>query len=328
MKYVNTILAAVGVAMLAGAPAQATELSFLTSWNSNYRGTEGMAEAYVDLVTKASNGKITFRVAGPETVPPFEQLEPVQAGVFDMLFTHTAYHAGATTMNIAVDAMVNDPARRRSAGVFEFVDKHYQTLGLKLLSLPASGGIHFLMREGLSPAGDFDGMKIRGTPPIHSTIKALGGSPVVLPGGEIYTSLERGVVDGANWPVLGAVAFKWYEVAKGFTRPAIGNTTHPILINLDTWNALSADEQAILAEQGKQLELDVRQRFDVWEAEEEKKLVELGMKRIDFAPDVAAREIKAQSEGYWAIAGKRDPDLTAELYKIAAANDLLFAPAE
>lgn len=312
-------------AFCATAPAAiAVELQFLRSWDAKYQGTAGMADTYAKMVEEASGGDITIKLVGPETVPPFEQLQPVQAGVFDMLFTHGAYHAGTTSMVIGLDTVDSDPAKRREAGIWDYIDEHYQTLGMKVLALPASGGSHFMLREELGEGEDFTGMKVRGTPPIHPVIEALGGSPVVMPGGEIYSSLDKGVVDAANWPVSGALAFKWYEVTCCFMRPYFGTTAHPILINLDSWNELSEDQQALMLEQGEILEREVREKFTALEQEEEAELIELGMKKLDFGPDVWDRAVTAFVDGYWAIAASRDPEAAEEMRAMAREADMIF----
>ena len=73
------------------------------------------------------------------------------------------------------------------------------------------------------PETGLKGRKIRGTSTYHPLIKKLGGSPVVLTFGQIYTALEKGVVDGYCWPVYGLLATKFYEAgAKYVMRPTLG----------------------------------------------------------------------------------------------------------
>lgn len=324
MKRLGIFGVALAAAWLAASSAMAVELQFLRSWDAKYQGTAGMADTYAKMVEEASGGDISFKLVGPETVPPFEQLQPVQAGVFDVLFTHGAYHAGTTTVLIGLDTVAPDPAKRRQSGIWEFIDEHYRTLGMKLLALPTSGGNHFMLREPLAEGGDLSGLKVRGTPPIHPVIEELGGSPVVLPGGEIYSALDKGVVDAANWPVSGALAFKWYEVTCCFMRPSFGSITHTILMNLDSWNELSEAQQVLLLEQGEILEQEVQDNFTALEADEEAKLIELGMEKIEFSPEVWDRAAAAFVDGYWTIAGSRDPEAAEELRAIADDAGMIF----
>jgi hypothetical protein len=55
-------------------------------------------------VETASKGDMKFIISGPETVPTFEQLQPVRSGVFQLLLPHGAYHIGQTPYLLAVEA--------------------------------------------------------------------------------------------------------------------------------------------------------------------------------------------------------------------------------
>ena len=93
-----------------------------------------------------------------------------------------------------------------SAGIKEQVDKHYQRFGLKLLVLPQvpeGSAYNIILKAPVGPSGDLQGRKIRATQSYAGVLSMLGASPVNLPPAEIYPSLEKGVVDGAAWPVIG-----------------------------------------------------------------------------------------------------------------------------
>lgn len=309
--------------LAAGTTAQAEELQFLTSWNENYQGTVGMALEYERLVEEASGGDIELSISGPDVIPPFEQLQPIQAGVFDLIYTHAAYHAGTTTMLIGMDTVDPDPQMRRDVGLWDAIDEHYQSLGLKVLALPTSGGVHAICRDALPDSGNFQGLLVRGTPPVHPMIEAMGGTPMVLPPTDIYSSLERGVIDCATWPMLGAVGFKWYEVTSTFIRPAVGSVTHLIAINLNRWNELSAETQAVLLEQGAVLEQRVREMFTQWESEEEARLREEGMSETMLDDANAALLVQSHADGYWQVAGARDPEAAASLRAMAQSANMI-----
>jgi TRAP-type mannitol/chloroaromatic compound transport system substrate-binding protein len=192
-------------------------------------------------------------MSGPETVPPFEQLQPVATGVFQMLFTHAIYHYGTTGLAVGLDAVRGDLEARRKSGMVEAIDKHYQKLGLKLVAVPISAtkGYHMVLRAPVGASGDLQGRKIRGTPSYHTVIGMLGASPVVLPGGEVYSALEKGVVDGAAWPASGVLGMRWYEVAKYMLRPSFGLAHYLFLMNLNAWNRLTDAERNILLAEGR-----------------------------------------------------------------------------
>ena len=105
----------------------------------------------------------------------------------------------------------------------------------------------------------------------------LGASPVVLPGGEVYSALEKGVVDGAAWPASGVLGMRWYEVAKYMLRPSFGLSHYLFLMNLNAWNRLTDAERNILLAEGRKAEETWFKEYDRMVQEEEAELIKRGM---------------------------------------------------
>lgn len=281
----------------------AADMQMLTSWSSTYPVIE-VAQDFADMVKTASDGEMTIELRGPETVPPFEQLEPVAAGVFDLVFTHPAYHTGTTGIALGLEATDGDPQKRRDVGAWDAVDAQYGKLGLKLISLPVSGkeGFMILLKEPVGEDGGLKGRKIRAAPIYQPLIEALGGSAVVLPPAEIYSALDRGVVDGAVWPIFGPLQFKWYEVAPYMMRPTFGVVTHQIFMNKDKWDALSAEDQAIMLKAGADLEKAAYQEFTDRASAELDAMEKAGAKYTDLGATQKAELDKIWRDGVWGLA--------------------------
>jgi TRAP-type C4-dicarboxylate transport system substrate-binding protein len=276
------IAIAAAFAALVGAPAfqaGAADYRFLASSDKNYPGVTAIAEPFAKSVEAASGGRMKLVLSGPETVPPFEQLQPAGAGAFQFLFTHGAYHFGTTPFLVALEALGGDLESRRAAGVWAVVDAHYQNHGLKLIALTMTpdGGYNIFTRQAVAPAGDLQGRKLRGTPTYHAVFPMLGASPVVLPPAEIYTALDKGVIDGAARPVVGVFGNRWYEVSKYLVRLAFGYVAQPIFMNLAAWNGLPEADRKLLLDEGRKIEdrwyKDAARLAD----EEEKALLAKGM---------------------------------------------------
>jgi len=256
MKFRSLAALAIGL-MLCPAAASALELRVLSSWDQSYPPRPKLLEVFLKNVETASKGDITFKISGPETVPAFEQLQPVSTGVFQLLFTHGAYHAGQIPVLLAAEAFSGDLKKWRDTGVREEVDKYYQRVGLKLIALgqaPEGSAYQIILRQPVGPSGDLQGRKIRGTQTYSGVFSMLGASPVVLPPSEIYTALEKGVVDGAAWPVLGVLDYRWYEVAKYLLRPTFGTVVYPIFMNLNAWNRLTDQQKQLMLSEGRKVE--------------------------------------------------------------------------
>ena len=314
---------AAAFALALTAPAGAAEFRMLTSWSKNNPAVPLLAEGFAKGVEQASQGRNKFSFSGPETVPPFEQLQPVASGAFHMLYTVGIYHYGQTALAIGFDAVRGTMEERRASGLFDLVDKHYQKLGLKVIAVPISrkSGYTFQLKAPAGPDGDFRGKKVRGTPAYHPVIRSLGGAPVVLPIPEVYTALEKGVIDGAASPVVGLLGVKWYEVAKYVSQPAFGYAHQLFLMNLDTWNRLPDADKKIMLEVGRKME-------DLWYTEYEKmadaeikELVARGTMVTTFgASEAKLNEVWAQ--GIWDLAQQKSPAEAKEIYGLVKAKGL------
>ncbi|MEL7397075.1 MAG: TRAP transporter substrate-binding protein DctP [Pseudomonadota bacterium] len=315
----KTALAGIFALGLSSWSASADELRMVGAFPEGFVFTEEIVKPFMALVEEETGGEVSFALTGPDAVPPLEQLEPVQAGVFDALFTHPAYHAGTTPVGLAIDAISADPVKRREAGIIDYIDAHYQSLGMKLITAPATGskGFRYFLKEPIKGEPGFEGRKIRGTVSYHPMIEALGGSGVVMGGGDVYSALQTGVVDGAAWGLTGAKDFKWYEVADYMADPVFGQVGLMIFMNLDAWNALSTEDQAGIERAALRLEANSIDRFNNLAAQETKDLLELGMKMTAFSDAEATQFEDLWSGGVWSIAEKGDPEAVSGLRTLA-----------
>jgi len=313
------------LALIICVPAQATELRALASWDDTHPARRILLNTYLKNVEATSKGDLTFRLSGPETVPPFEQLQPVGAGVFHFLFTHPGYHIGITPYLISIDGFKGHSKTLRDSGLYDLIDKHYERFGVKLVFATKSvedSGFQIILRQPVGPSGDLTGRKIRGTQNYAGVVSLLHSSPVVLPPGEVYSALEKGVVDGAAWPSIGVLDYKWNEVAKYLLRPLFGSSSYYLFMNLNSWKGLSKSQQTVLVDEGQKI-------GEFWDPEwlrltklEQDKLVATGSKVTEVNPDLGKKLSAAFAEGLWDLSKASDPTSTAELRAFARAHNL------
>jgi TRAP-type transport system periplasmic protein len=306
-------------------PSSAADYRALSSWDQSYPARTMLFDKFLKNLETASKGEMKFIVSGPETVPSFEQLQPVGAGAFQLLFTHGAYHFGTTPYLTALEGLTGDLAKWREAGIHDLVDKHYQRFGLKLIALAQSpeGGYHIILRAPVGPSGDLHGRKIRGTQTYASVLQMLGASPVVLPPNEIYPSLEKGVVDGAAWPVIGALGYRWYEVAKYPLRPSFGTVAQVIFMNLNTWNRLPDAQKKIVTEEARKIEDEWFGEWTRLAKEEEDALIARGAQLTEMGPEQKAKLQKAWSDGLIALGMPKNPQAIGELQQLGKSKGML-----
>jgi TRAP-type C4-dicarboxylate transport system substrate-binding protein len=330
MKLHNVALAAaaLAVALPTAASAQKITIKYLTAWDKRYEGTPMIAYDYGKMVEEASDGRIKFQFAGPEVIKPNQQFQPTASGVFDMNLSVAPYYIGTTGVPMAYFAMPASTEKWRKNGYWDFADKEMQRFKLKMIAHVVGGTegniFQVMLKEPLAPgAKPLTGKKIRANALYRPIVEPLGGSMVNLSGGQIYAALQRGVVDGAAWPILGAVNFKWYEVAKYMMRPRFGVSPYTVTMNLNKFNKMSKADQKLLLDQGRKLEQKVPALFDAATEAELKKLKELGVRETHLAPEVGKSMLDGFQKGVWnlAMAGnKKTAARVMELYEMAKAK--------
>ncbi len=298
--------------------AFSAQFKLLSAWAPNYIFNEGVLTNFEKNLTELSSGKMKFSVLGPDVVPTFEQLQPVQSGIFDMAYTYSAYHSGTTPIAMGMDATTADPTERREAGLFDFVDKEYNKLGLKLVSFTPLTPYHFVTRDPLNGTKpSLKGLKLRSIPSLQNLIMNLGGSPVTMAGGEIYTSLQRGVIDGAPWTMVGVKDFKLNEVADYLVRPEFGYVSTMILMNLKKYNALTPEQKKWMDEAGRKTELDSLEFFNKRIAEEVEYLKSVGMEVTRMHEDDAEMVEKYWNDGLWQMAKETTGEAGQQFHDLA-----------
>jgi TRAP-type C4-dicarboxylate transport system substrate-binding protein len=204
------------------------------------------------------------------------------------------------------------------------IDKHYQRYGLKLVAyaITPDGGYQIFTRQPISANGDLQGRKIRGNATYQSVLSMLGASVVNLPPGELYTAVDKGVVDGAAWPVIGLLDYRLNEVAKYLVRPAFGFTGYPIFMNLAAWNRLPEADRKILLDVAGKLEEHAYAEFGRLADEEEKLALSKGMMITPMGPAQRGKLNQVWSDGLWELASQKAKKDIDELRAFARSNGL------
>lgn len=305
---------------LSGAGAMAESLKLLSSWASNQATYRVNVETFVAKVEEYTNGDVEFSIIGPESISPLEQVEPLQTGIVDLVFSHPAYHAGTSKIGMGADGIAVDPQRWRETGIFDAFDAYYQTLGIKVIGIMPLGksGFRFVTNQAVDGREhSFDGMKVRANASYINIIEQLGGSPVPLSGGEIYSSLQNGVIDAAPWGAAGIVDFKLYEVASHVLQPDFGSLSNWMFMNLDKWNSLDAETQEAITRAAAETEMYALSEITRIAADELAVLQEKGMAITDMNETEQANIDAWMSEAMWGLAMETDADVAANIRALA-----------
>src|SRR6187397_2238534 len=246
-------LAAPGIAR-----AQTQKWRMVTSWPKRLPGPGMSAERIAERIRALSGGRLDITVhAAGEIVPAFEVLGAVGNGVADIGHTASFYWQGkmpaaAFFTTVPFGLTPNEHVAWVDAGGGQQLwDELYAPFGVK----PFMGGntgvcMGGWFRREIHSLADLRGLKLRSLGLGGEIYRRLGATPQTTPPGEILTSLQSGVLDGAEFVGPGTdISLGLYRVAPvymgpGFNKP---NGTGECIVSLRAWEALDGEGKAIIA---------------------------------------------------------------------------------
>jgi len=274
-------------------------------------------EAFVKKVNAEGKGILQINLlGGPETMPPFEIGNAVRSGVVDLASTTGVFHANLVPEALALSFTSVPMAELRKNGGYELMDKIHREKANMVWLGRETEGLKYHIYTNKKPVDDsFSGMKLRSVPVYRGFFQSLGALPLQVPPGEVYTALERGVVDGYGWPSVGIFDLGWQEKTKYRIDPGFYNVEVSLFMNQDKWKKLDEQQRAFLQKQVAEVEANFAHDQEL-AVEEKKKLIAGGIQIIDLPPAQAkAFEAKADASA-WKVIDQTSPKYAAQLRKL------------
>ena len=280
---------------------QQVTLRGITPWTADYDLSKGFL-TFQQIVNEKLKGKVTVNyVGGPEVVAPNQQFQALKNGVVDVLLGAAAYYRTEVPMAWAVQFVEKTPPELRKSGWFDVMQKiHLDQGGVVYLANTAAGGGAFRIYMAKKvDRPDFKGLKIRVSPVYTPLVTALGGAPISMAPGEIFTGLERKVVDGFGWTYTGIDTMGLHEVSKYVIDHAFYSLDTVILVNKGVWDKLSPDVRKGLVEVAEETERRHAAYMQASLKKEDEKLKKLGIEFIKFSPADAERYVRTAYDAGW-----------------------------
>ena len=186
-------------------------------------------------------------IGGPKAMPPFEVGNAVRTGVVDIGMSTGAYYTNIRPEADALKLTQLPAPELRKNGATDLINRiwnekaNMQYLGRVIDYTP----FHLYLTKKIDKP-DLTGLKLRITPVYRDFFQSLGATVVQTAPGEVYTALERGVVDGYGWPINGIFDFNWQEKTKFRVDPGFYSAEVSLVMNLDKWKSLSQAQKDLL----------------------------------------------------------------------------------
>jgi len=244
----------------AGAPAVLRKkrvLTMVTSWPKDFPGLGTGAARVAKRITDLTDGQLTVQLsAAGELVGAFGVFDAVSRGLADMYHSAEYYFQGysqAFNFFTGVPMGMTGPemiAWIRHHGGQELWDKLSSDYNIKPFMAGSTGTqMGGWFKSELNTLDDLKGLRIRMPGMGGEVFRRLGATPVTLPGGEIFQSLDRGTIDATEWVgPWNDAQFGFQKVAKNYYYPGIHEpgTVLSLGLNKSLWEELSAQERAVI----------------------------------------------------------------------------------
>jgi len=297
----------------------------VTTWPKNFPGLGTGANYLAKLINEMTGGRIQVKVYGAkELVPAFEIFDAVSRGVAEMGHGAAYYWKGkseaaqffaAVPFGLTAQEM---NAWLYHGGGMALWQEVYAPFGL----VPMAAGNTGVQMGGwfnkeIKSVADLKGLKMRIPGLGGEVLRRAGGTPVSLPGGEIFTSLQSGAIDASEFVgPYNDLAFGLYKAAKYYYYPGWHEpgTTLECFVNKKALATLPADLQSIVLHAARVANQDMLSEYTAQNNRALDTLITKHKVKLRRYPDDVLNKLRTLSDEVVAEVGTKDP-LTKKVFE-------------
>ena len=316
---------AVAAPFVSTARAQETiRWKMVTSWPKNFPALGTGANDFAERVGRLSGGRLQIDVYGAgELVPAMEVFDAVSSGTAEMGHSASYYWRGkvpAAQYFTAVPFGMNTTETNAwlyQGGGMALWDELYAKHNLKPFAVGNTGTqmVGWFKKE-INSLADMQGLKIRLPGLAGEVMNRIGATSVNMPGSEIFTSMQTGVLDAADWVgPYNDLAFGLHQVADYYYTSA-WNEPSAVLegtVNLDAWQSLPDDLKVVVSEAARSSNLAMIDEFTYRNTEALRALIDEHGVQIRSLPNDVLKALAGASTEVLDQQANDDPD-SAKIY--------------
>jgi TRAP-type mannitol/chloroaromatic compound transport system substrate-binding protein len=320
MKLKSVLMTAAATALIA-APAMAqTTLRIQTHYNPEQTSGK-LAAQFVEDIETMSNGEIDIEMFyASSVVATVETFDAAANGILDCDMTGGAYQTGKNpAFQFVGDIMggYDTPYQQLSwlyyGGGYDAAQSLYNEFGMQLIGWWVYGQESMVSTKPLAGPEDLKDWKFRSPPGMETEIFAkMGASPIVMDFTEVFTALETGIIDGADYSGLANdESIGLFDLAKHATYPGFHSMpSDHLACNKAVWDGLSENHRRIIEVAMEKLALRAALFFEKANAEASARLTAAGITLHDWSAEDRASFRKA-AQAAWDDWATRSPEAAA-----------------
>jgi len=282
------------------------EWRLVTAWPKNYPGLGMAPERIANLVEEMSNGQMKITVYGAgEQVPAFGVFDAVSSGSHQMGHSGGYFWKGKapaaqffTGVPFGLTADEINAWTNRGGGI-ELWREIYEPFNIYPIPAGNTGTQMFgWFNKEINSLDDIKGLKMRIPGIGGEVLKRAGGIPVTLPGGELFTALQTGVIDATEWVgPYNDLTFGFHQAAKFYYYPGWHEpgSMLELLINKKEWDSLPRHLQVIIDTAAKAVNQDILDEYTAKNNQALRQLVDEHGVELRKLPDDVIAEFKVIS---------------------------------
>jgi len=290
----------------------------VTTWPKNLPGLGHTPEVFAELVREMSNGRLDVRVYGAgEIVPAFEVFDAVSSGVSEMGHGASYYWKGKIPASVFFTAVPFGMTGQEMNGWLHYGggmalwEEAYAPAGI----VPLAGGSSGVQMAGwfnreINSVGDLKGLRMRIPGLAGEVFSAAGGEAVRIPGGEVYTALQTGVIDAVEWVgPYNDLALGLHEIAEYYYYPGWHEPGSMLefTVNAEALASLPEDLQAIVRGAARAANQDMLDEFTARNNRALREMIEVHDVKLRRLPDDVLAALYRGSEAAMARLVAEDP---------------------
>lgn len=289
-------------------PAQsATTLKLTTCLAKNHDQSEALVETFYDPIN-AKKTDLTLRyLGGPEVTPRKKQAPALKRGLIDIIMCPAPYYGGILSEARLPGVQNRSLEEIRANGGWDMMQEAWgKGLNARILAWTTFNGQTFYVYTRFKPklstktGLDLTGIKVRSTGLYNPLFRAMGATTVNMNPGDLYTGLERGVVQGLAWPWGSIAKYGWQRFLKYRIKPSFYGASFMTIINLDKWNSLTKAQKDLLESQARVYEQDSSAIIIAKGKIDDIKLKEAGVQDLELKGAVRKAYLKTIYGAKWA----------------------------
>ena len=262
--------------------------------------------AFVDDVNANGEGILQIDLrGGTEAIPRNEQMNAVSRGIIDMYMGPAGYYQRQIPELTPLDAASVPADKLRAAGLHDAIDAaSRERAGVAFLGAMGTGyafQFYTIAEPEIAEDGtiDLSGMKIRGGSSYDPMYSALDIARVDVPAGDIYTALERGLVEGIGFTTIGVSSAGWQDFLKYRIFPTWRQGNTILAMNAEKLDSLTDEQRAYLMEMVQKHEMLAYEAAKELESVDTTALAEAGAEDIVLEGAGAEQITNAFQDTFW-----------------------------